>query len=496
MLAGQRPDPHRLSAIASAQQRYARHRPEESLLYQTVEQHAEPFFQHLAERDASLPGFVRKEFEAYLRCGRLEHGFLRVKCSRCRQEHLVEFSCRRRGFCPSCGARRMVESAAHLVDHVLPRVPIRQWVVSFPWPLRLVFASRPAWLTSVLGIVTRALSSAVIRRAGLGPGQGAQTGIVTFIQRYGSALNLNVHLHLLVPDGAYTFEHDKPHFHRAPAPSPTELHELLNTLIARITRTLVRGGVLIEEPEHPYLDLELNSPLEQLSAAAVRYPFAVGPLAGRKTMTLRNPGAMVDEATSSKPFTAARDGFSINAAVGCEARERGKLERVCRYMARPPIAEERLSVDGDGLVVYELKHPFSDGTTHVLFEPVDFIARLAALVPRPARPSHPISRPVRARVPVGCNARHRHLIMPRHTSPISTEQRGNTSVAPAAPMTWMARLNRVFGIDLSVCPKCGGKLRVIGEVTDPKTIVRILEHVKQRERHERGPRAPPVLLAS
>ncbi len=60
-----------------------------------------------------------------------------------------------------------------------------------------------------------------------------------------------------------------------------------------------------------------------------------------------------------------------------------RLERLCRYMARPPIAEERLSVDGDGLVVYELKHPFSDGTTHVLFEPNDFIARLAALVPRP-----------------------------------------------------------------------------------------------------------------
>ena len=94
------------------------------------------------------------------------------------------------------------------------------------------------------------------------------------------------------------------------------------------------------------------------------------------------------------------------------------------------------------------------------------------------------------------NARHRHHIVPRHISPISTEQSENTSVAPTAPMTWMARLNRVFGIDLSVCPKCGGKLRVIGEVTEPKAIARILEHVKQRERHEPGPRAPPVLLAS
>ncbi len=63
-------------------------------------------------------------------------------------------------------------------------------------------------------------------------------------------------------------------------------------------------------------------------------------------------------------------------------------------------------------------------------------------------------------------------------------------------MTWMARLNRVFGIDLSVCPKCGGKLRVIGEVTEPKAIARILEHAKQRGRHERDPRAPPLLLAS
>ncbi len=222
---------------------------------------------------------------------------------------------------PQGGARRMVETAAYLVDHVFPRVPIRQWVLSFPWPLRLLFAARRDVLTRVLTVVTRALSTAVVKRAGLTRSAGAETGIVTFIQRFGSALNLNVHCHLLVPDGAYTFEHDQPHFHRAPAPSPTELRQLLDTLIARITRTLVRGGELIEEPEHPYLDLELNSPLEQLSAAAVRYRIAVGPQAGRKTMTLRNPGAMVDEATSSKPFTAARDGVSINAAVGCGSFE-------------------------------------------------------------------------------------------------------------------------------------------------------------------------------
>lgn len=106
----------------------------------------------------------------------------------------------------------------------------------------------------------------------------------------------------------------------------------------------------------------------------------------------------------AKPFTVARDGLSINGAVSCEACERGKLERLCRYMARPAIAEQRLVVNGDGLVVFELKRPFRDGTTHVLFEPHDFIARLAALVPRPR------THLIRYHGLLAPNARHRHLI--------------------------------------------------------------------------------------
>ncbi len=124
-------------------------------------------------------------------------------------------------------------------------------------------------------------------------GDGAQTGIVTFIQRAGSALNLNVHFHILAPDGAYTFERDKPQFHRVPAPSPAESRHLLDILIVRIIRALVRAAVLIEEPEHPYLDkgTQLAAGPAQV-AAAVRYRIAVGPLDGRKTMTLRTPDVM------------------------------------------------------------------------------------------------------------------------------------------------------------------------------------------------------------
>ncbi len=103
---------------------YQRHRPERTLLYQLVERYYPVFETQWAAEGRILPDYVRQEFEEYLKCGRLEHGFLRVRCDTCHAEHLVAFRCKRRGFCPSCGARRMAESAALLVDDVLPHEPM------------------------------------------------------------------------------------------------------------------------------------------------------------------------------------------------------------------------------------------------------------------------------------------------------------------------------------------------------------------------------------
>ena len=122
---------------------HVRHKPEQTLLYQLVEQYWPEFQTQLSETGRFLPRHVTREFEDYLACGRLENGFLRVRCESCSHEHLVAFSCKRRGFCTSCGARRMVETAALLVDHVLPHRPVRQWVLSFPYPLRFVLANHP-----------------------------------------------------------------------------------------------------------------------------------------------------------------------------------------------------------------------------------------------------------------------------------------------------------------------------------------------------------------
>ena len=132
------------------------------------------FQTQLSETGRFLPRHVTREFEDYLACGRLENGFLRVRCHSCSHEHLactrghkggpvdsaaptVGALGERGGFCTSCGARGMVETAALLVDHVLPHRPVRQWVLSFPYPLRFLLASQAQAMGKVLAIVNRAI---------------------------------------------------------------------------------------------------------------------------------------------------------------------------------------------------------------------------------------------------------------------------------------------------------------------------------------------------
>ena len=186
--------------------------------------------------------YDKDEFEAYLKCGILAHGFLRLRCVECGHDKLLAFSCKRRGFCPSCGARRMGQSAAHLVDHVIPAVPVRQWVLALPIGLRLLLAARPELLTPVLQLVHRVIGGYLRQQAGLRDGQG---GAVTLIQRFGSAANLNIHLHCLVLDGVYRCDGDgEPQFVAAAAPTDEELAGLLQTMISRLLRMLTRRGVL------------------------------------------------------------------------------------------------------------------------------------------------------------------------------------------------------------------------------------------------------------
>ena len=220
-----------------------------------------------------------------------------------------------------------------------------------------------------------------VRRAGFTVSSGAKTGAVTLMQRFGSARNRNPHLHMLFLDGAYTFRGTKASFHRARRLQPDEWAKLLASLSRRIVRLLERRGLPIADPQHPVLEFDVGSALDQMQAASVKYGIAVGPHAGRTALTLYSV-APVDDSTGCG-LLAQVAGFSLHAATVCEAHQRSKRERLCRYIPRPPIATKRLSLDRRGRVVYPYKRPCRDGSTPVVLEPLDFIARRAALVPRP-----------------------------------------------------------------------------------------------------------------
>src|SRR5438445_5920722 len=157
---------------------YRRREPERTLLHATVRAHLKTFLAETEQRGdgAGLPGFVISEFERYLACGILAHGFARVRCSSCGNEMLVAFSCKGRGFCPSCTTRRMQGTATHLLDRVLPHVPMRQWDLSLPRWARFLLARDPLLITRALDIALRAIFSLQRRRARRTGARAARTG--------------------------------------------------------------------------------------------------------------------------------------------------------------------------------------------------------------------------------------------------------------------------------------------------------------------------------
>jgi pyruvate/2-oxoglutarate dehydrogenase complex dihydrolipoamide acyltransferase (E2) component len=176
--------------------------------------------------------------------------------------------------------------------------------------------------------------------------------------------------------------------------------------------------------------------------------------------------------------------------VAARADQRDKLERLCRYISRPAVSEARLSLTPGGHVRYQLKTPYRDGTTHVLFEPLDFLARLAALVPKP-------------RVNL---IRYHGVFAPNsaHRARVTKAGRGKGASAQAAPetdrnsraerrasMTWAQRLKRVFGIDLQTCPACGGAMRILACIEDPVVIEKILAHLDAKAAAAQAARPPP-----
>ena len=411
----------------------------------------------------------------------------------------------------------MADTAAQLVDRVLPEVPIRQWVLTLPYPLRYRCAWNARLTSEVLRAFLRALFSDQRRRARALYGiRKGQCGSVTFLQRFGSALNLTPHFHTLVLDGVYVGpSHSPGDFAALPAPETEDVARVLAGTARRILRRLERNGA--DEEDDP---LAGDDPLmAMLGAASIRSRIATGPEAGEPWRRLgdRVEPVAEDEAGVElravvPPRCVRQGGMSLHADVAVPARDRQRLERLCRYVARPPLALGRLEALSDGRLAYRLKTPWRDGTTHVVMERRELLERLAPLIPPPRAHQvryHGVLAPCSSArdhvVPAGPETLETALSS-REAGAGSTgaADGGGASLGADPPIdlpgdrseslprriAWADLLKRVFEVDALRCPACSGRMRLLAAITDPSVARRILECLAL------PPRAPPLALAS
>ena len=303
---------------------------ERSLLHEVMRDNVETFLANARDRSEhgfGVPMFVAKELRGFLRCGVLAHGFIRIRCGACGDELLVAFSCKARAVCPSCTARRATDCAAHLVDEVLPQVPVRQWVLTFPRRLRFALARESALATKVIAIWLRALESLHRRRAKTDGFPATRGGAVTFAQRFGSALNLNFHLHTVRPDGVFAMpapDEERASFIALPPPSRQDVEALLARVAVRVVRC-------VEKHFDGRSDDLANDVMALLAADSAR--------------GAANASAPSPERTRGR-FEAFLDGFSLHCGVHLHENDRQGIERLCRYGARGPLTLGRLTKEG------------------------------------------------------------------------------------------------------------------------------------------------------
>jgi hypothetical protein len=400
----------------------------------------------------------------------------------------------------------------------VPVYPGAQWVLTVPYEVRRVLALRPEALTACGRLFVEEIARWQKQAATARGNAGGEIGAVNFVQRFNSLLGNFVHFHVLVPDGVFVRRHEAVTFHESPAPSRRDIADVATRVERRMTRWLRRRRLVDERPveERPGEPPE-PSPLEACMQMS---------LFGGVFLRLQSDGTPVplDEERfglgAKSPWAAEAAGFNIHAGITVRAGDRDGLERLCRYCARPPFSLERLSTLADGRVAYRLRKPRRNGATHLVLEPLAFMARLASLIPPPR---FPLLRLAGVFAP---SSSWRGAVVPRGPAASSTvhggaqpgkRKRTKTKDAPTAPspivgrdgetpatpagscettmpseprtslgagviqsvgarIDWASLIRRVYLEDILACP-CGGRRRVVADITEHEVVVTILSRL-------------------
>ena len=301
---------------------------------------------------------------------------------------------------------RSADTAAFCVDHLFPHVPIRQYVLTVPFRVRFQTAYSPR-LASV----------------------------------YASQ-----------PGGWLLF-------HPLPAPRDEDVARIAHAVCRKVSRILARSKTS---------DDGQTSLLDALANASVQGLVASGPRRGCRVLRMGGFGEDAEAAVLSKRCAEVA-GFNVYANTCARANDRERLEHLVKYLARPPIAGERLTELPDGRLALELKQPWRDGTRHVVFTPHELIEKLIPLIPRPR------SHLVRYHGILGPAAKDREKVVPRsgpaefgRPTPVAEGREIDPSRSPRFNrLPWAVLLKRVFLVDVLKCPKCAGRMKIVAVVTAP-----------------------------
>jgi len=468
---------------------YQRRDPKNNPLHRLISEHYDGF----VKDHPNYPDYVYKTFEAYMSCGDLYSGFMRTKCSDCDDEEVVAFSCKKRGFCSSCGSKRASESAIHLVDNILPYTKYRQIVVTLPFPLRFWCATNKKLLNKIYKIIQKALFRNMKERALRQGVKKPALGAITFIQNWGSALNLTPHYHVLLMESVYeSIDEENPRIRNLNKWENIDIQEVMQEIVSKVIKYLIKKGYLNDQEEileNPLIDqlFEDHSDLTTSLQSSLQNRIAFGENAGRYVTKIGSGFGYYEEIGNFKSLLClSQNGFTLHAGRVIKTQDRKGLEDLINYMARPSVSVNRLSITETQNVRYTLKNRWHDGTSAVEFTPMDFLSRLAALVPPPRThmvkyagifaPNHPIRKKIILKPEV------KKGFKPRLVEEDESERKKVKNTA------WARLLARIFKIDIGTCRKCGGQMEIMSAVFDPFEVERYLKHVGIA-------RSPPVKKA-
>ncbi len=419
---------------------YQPRRAAESPLYRVVLDHLESLLTQRDQGPDPAPSSCAADsLRAFLECGIPRFGVVRYLCRQCGNNLFVPYRCKRRLACPSCDSKRAIQESGRAMSELFPRAPYRQWVLTVPKRLRYFVHRNPA----LSGELSRILGGTLARfyQSRAQAGRDSAPGQFHAIQRFGSKVNLHVHVHAVVSDGVFALQGGTLRFHPAPAPTAEELSELSRQLRQRILRRMLRLKAVPEE-----------------SAAE---------------MLARTHG-----------------GFSIDGSVRVEADDRAALERLLRYVLRPAISVKRLSYQPEKeLVRYWPKKGRPEDPPVFEWTPVEFLARFSRLIP-PARrhlvryhgalaPRSPLRSAVTraAREGISCEEILEGALAAGIRAVLAAGERAIAKAVSAAAQSWAACLRRVFEIDPLLCPSCQALMVPIAIITQDAELVRLLAHL-------------------